>query len=690
MKEKIIGIFVCMLLIATALPVLGAVNETKNIERATFSIEQISESAEYGVLDGKPIKLLQNQKNTLSGDPVFTGADDQIHPAVVRTESGILGGLFYDMSIKNCSWTYSNDNGKTWTLLISDNISYDYPSTKLWGGDRIFTTAVPSPIAEWGYGGMTLLADTPDMNNPYVVIPYGWWWNSTTPEYNYGFHHMVDCDIACDNSQNYDEYGLLTAIMSKTNDQHDLVNIPFMQYADPDEFPMVWGAWHVSIQNCQHTDAAIDPIKGDTYQWMYGLYDWYDTNSGTWKLIIMYRDFEGLTNKGTQVITGAGNLQCPAVAVNDNNLIILAETDENGNKDIICYYSDNGWQNLQSSFVVSENADEMYPDIRHVKGLKFISTFVKDNALYMTTTEDGGATWSSPELIESNVIEEYKTSDLSEDAMETLYEIDNGDDIDIWMTTNAGQIEMPTWELGDSWTYDTSIYRAASQNVTDDMILDARGKLILKLVNDKGDNYTLSGKMKPLYGKVKLPGVMDFRITRFSSYNSNLVIRKKDMAIVSYESKTKAFLHIMLGPIPLPIPIQMQEYRMTMFDPIWKILPFPLYDGKNGDYDNITMNDDWDISMFWGIVSISSGTGYGGWLGDGPFNCEEESVTVEAGIYDTINVSGTVEFAGMGYDYYYSYYAEEVGNIVKGVYNVDFNNGNTAYLIKFELKSTTY
>jgi hypothetical protein len=190
---------------------------------------------------------------------------------------------------------------------------------------------------------------------------------------------------------------------------------------------------------------------------------------------------------------------------------------------------------------------------------------------------------------------------------------------------------------------------------------------------------------------VYLPGAIDFRITRLSSYASNLVVRKKDLAIVNYESTTKVILHLMYGPIPLPIPVQMQEYRLTNFDPIWHIISFPLHDGKEGKYDNSTMIDDFDISMFWGLISIGNGTAaWGGWVGNCPYYCNEETITIKAGTYDVINVSATIEFEDQGYDYYYSNYAEEVGNIVKGTYNIDFGNGITHYLIEFILKSTTY
>ena len=93
-----------------------------------------------------------------------------------------------------------------------------------------------------------------------------------------------------------------------------------------------------------------------------------------------------------------------------------------------------GINNLETSFVASEVDDEMYPDVRHVQDEIFLCTFVKGGKLYKSMTENGGETWSTPEEVDDSVVEEYKTSDLSEYAMKALYEFDNGNDIDIYIS----------------------------------------------------------------------------------------------------------------------------------------------------------------------------------------------------------------------------------------------------------------
>jgi hypothetical protein len=257
--------------------------------------------------------------------------------------------------------------------------------------------------------------------------------------------------------------------------------------------------------------------------------------------------------------------------------------------------------------------------------------------------------------------------------------------------TTASEADVPLWKVGDTWTYDAHIYMAASPNVIDDMVLDVRGELVLEVSEVTGETYQLTGLMKPLTGTVDIPGNLGFRLTRISSFTSNLEIQKTNLSLRHHDYTMKGICLLTLGPIPLLIPIQMQTYKKTEFGPMWEILPFPLYDGKTGDYDNSTYNEEWKTTMFWGLIPIASGTSNYSWVGgEAPYNCKADSITVPAGTYDVYNVSCYLDFGTGGQDYYFSNYAEDVGNIVSGIYNLDFGNGNTAFFIELGLKSTTY
>jgi len=136
------------------------------------------------------------------------------------------------------------------------------------------------------------------------------------------------------------------------------------------------------------------------------------------------------------VAHGAGNLEYPAVAAYSNDMVLLAETDENGNKDIICIYGTP--QFSQQSFVTMDAGDERYPDVRHVEGETFVCTYVKDNALFSSVSEDAGATWSTPVKIEDDVVAEYKTADITDLGGRVMYEVDSGVDVDLWLAPLEG------------------------------------------------------------------------------------------------------------------------------------------------------------------------------------------------------------------------------------------------------------
>jgi hypothetical protein len=141
-------------------------------------------------------------------------------------------------------------------------------------------------------------------------------------------------------------------------------------------------------------------------------------------------------------ITGTGNLEYPAVAASNDKVVILAQTDENGNDDIICLYSDNKMVTVSQSFVADSVDNEMFPDVRVDGDGNFVCTFVKDDTLYTSTSDDSGATWSTPESVDS-CVSEYKSADITDLGVQALFEKSNGADIDIWLTPLASEPQIP-------------------------------------------------------------------------------------------------------------------------------------------------------------------------------------------------------------------------------------------------------
>jgi hypothetical protein len=251
--------------------------------------------------------------------------------------------------------------------------------------------------------------------------------------------------------------------------------------------------------------------------------------------------------------------------------------------------------------------------------------------------------------------------------------------------------DVPVWEVGDSWTYNMEYYMAASPNVTDGMVAEVGGELTFEVVGDSGDTYALAGTMKPMLGTVDLPGNIDMRITRLSSYSSDLELQKTDLAILNHDVLLKGMVLLTLGPFPLPIPLQMQNTRQTEFTPVLNILPFPLNDGDSGTIGEFTVTETSEVSMFWGLIPIEQEEDLEWPIAHQDYTVTFESITVPAGTFDVYTVEAEYHWGTEGVDWFYSYYAEDIGNVVKSSINIDFGETEvTYYNIELELVSTTY
>jgi len=428
MKKKNIGICAITLIIAglmitSAVSIPAAEDATENIEIKIEKIERVEQRLE---MKSTPMSVPLKHVSKTVGDPEFNYEGDQIHPAFGTGATGQYMAAYWDEGNEQIIWTYSNEDG------VYYDVGGDYPSIKLWDGTRFFGTFVPDYMDL--DGGATYVFETTDPTDFDTYALRYWDWSDD------GWHDIMDNEIAVDNSQEAWEWGFTSLIASTTYTDPAIVDGPFIHYQTAEDgYATI--SWYNEIVGCEHTDAAIDKVTADTY----AVYDW--PGEGTWGLFIRLDHFEDWDADGVgYTFSLEGNVKCPAVAANNGNIVILVETDVNGNKDILCL-SGNSLETLEGSYVTMGTGDEMYPDIRHVEDTTFICTFVEDNKLYTSITEDAGATWSAPSLIEENVEDEYKTADITDFASEVMYEVDNGYDLDIYRAPLAGGTEVPIIEI---------------------------------------------------------------------------------------------------------------------------------------------------------------------------------------------------------------------------------------------------
>jgi len=411
-------------------------------------------------LQSQNVEPVRSQSPAFGDHIAYNYSGDQLHPTFGRTETGVLMTAYYDVDDDTIYWGNSSDDGLTFGNENYWDIGGDYPSIKHWEGNQFFGTFVTDPDDLSGGATYLFNCSDPTDNNTYNLSYWDW-------HTDYGWYGMTDADIACDNSQNDWEWGVSSYVISSTYGD-GYTNGSTIVYADPSDGESAYIEWY-DYNGCAHTDVDIDPL---THQ-MYAVYDWYNETSGKWELLVWEKDFVNVTDEGEIFQFGAlGNLTCPAVAAYDGHIIVLVEADENGNKDIVCYYSDNGVNDLSPVFVVDTNDGEEYPDVRHVQNKSFICTFVKNNNLYGVTTADDGEHWATAWQINENdgdVIEEYKCSDLCEKASKVMWEgdCDVGGNIDIGIfikdtfTNDPPNIPAPPSGLSEgdiciSYEYNTS------------------------------------------------------------------------------------------------------------------------------------------------------------------------------------------------------------------------------------------
>ena len=158
------------------------------------------------------------------------------------------------------------------------------------------------------------------------------------------------------------------------------------------------------------------------------------------------------------------NVEYPTICADDDNVIVVGQSDDAGNEDLVCFYSQDGGDTWDQSTVVNTNDDEIAPDIILISGGQAACVFVKNNDLYVVQTENGGATWTSPAKINDEtgtVIEEYRTVDTCSGA--AIWADEREDNPDIYFTTLSDSPSKPSTpdgptegKVGQSQTYSTS------------------------------------------------------------------------------------------------------------------------------------------------------------------------------------------------------------------------------------------
>ena len=314
----------------------------------------------------------------------------------------------------------STDGGETFGTAGYWNIegATDYPSYDHWGENTFYGTFMPDPNTAYTY--LMEIQDVTDLETWGLVY---WDWSS------YGWYDFEAPSIACHNSQDPWEFGVIAFIASTDYSGSECVSAPHMFFADPDAEGTGWISWWPDYGNAAHAAATIDKAKN----MFYCVYEWFNETAGTYDILLWGRSFaDPLEGERFMIeIPSIFYATYPSVAAYNDHIVIVCQSDEHINQDIACFYSSDGGMTWNISYVTSASEDDLYPSIK-LSGEKIICTFVRDGNLYYTYSEDWGVTWGEPVQIndeDGTVIPEYRTAALCSSGVVWTDTRDGNEDI---------------------------------------------------------------------------------------------------------------------------------------------------------------------------------------------------------------------------------------------------------------------
>ncbi|RKX22370.1 MAG: hypothetical protein DRP35_02070 [Candidatus Zixiibacteriota bacterium] len=347
-----------------------------------------------------------------------------VHP-IISVGSDGYAMIAYEENIFDTTqlWFGSDDDLVTLPAGASWQGNNKYPSCAYWGDTVFYGT-----YTDEGTADIHLIEFAHPTNNAL-------WSNSYWDFSSYGWHDIKMANIATNNSQPFAEqpgyrFGLVSIIHSTTYTAIPIVDGPFILYEiDGPDVGSANISWYDELYGCQGTSNIIDPIT----LYHYAVYDPYSTADAQRQLFIRMDNFDDMDdeiNSGgwTYGLDPGEHIQYPEVASNDGNIVVISEYYSDTaptDRDIICWTASLGDAgNLISSVVVATTDDERFPRVKHVSGSMFVCTYITNNILYMTVSEDNGANWGTPVSVSDadEVVSEYHASDISEKGAKIIWE----------------------------------------------------------------------------------------------------------------------------------------------------------------------------------------------------------------------------------------------------------------------------
>ena len=422
--KKILEVFICTLLISTvALPVMGNL-DSRDVD---FS-DNIARPIHLDSIH--PPKMVERNVLPVKSKPIFgslnipvaDSPEDELHPMVAIDRSGLLfGGYTKYVSIleSDIYYTISDDGGDTWEgINIKDIWSVegvlDFAALDYWGSGNTFVgTFRPSPDDNDGATQYVMRAEDPSDTETWSLTYYAWT--------SFMHRDKESPDIAgySDVGDSTWVYGIQVDTMSTDYDDGEYLpgeRIPNLYFPNYNDENAGWSWWWFGYEDA--ANACVDIDRSNAM--IYAAWDQFNETRGDRDILYCIADYNDWWEENWEINWfyhgGSEENTFPDVAADNDYVYMVAQSDEAGTQDIVCYYSSNNGETWSSSIVAANNGnDETYPSIV-ANGMEAKCIFTMNSDLYSCETNDGGVTWSSPERINdqsSSVSEEYRTAEIT-------------------------------------------------------------------------------------------------------------------------------------------------------------------------------------------------------------------------------------------------------------------------------------
>jgi hypothetical protein len=401
MNNKLLGIFVCTLLLATFVSSVIGTDITENENKLTRSIN-IKNIHSPMPLEGKQIPLNVEMKPIPTNIPVASSEDPELHPTIAIDQGDNLFGAYALKSSilsQNVIYTFSQNQGQTWTESSYDFEGVlDYPSIDYWGSGTTFVGTFRADPGECnGAAQYRLIVGNPADPETWDLTVWDW---TSYVEYDRESPQIAGDD----NGGNAPTwwYGVIAETTSIDYEQEGYIgeHVPVLNFANYNDETSGWAWWWYEFDNSANACIDIDKSNGLVYA-AWDRYNESQPENGRDILFTIGDTHDWMAENWEDSIDwyylgGSEDTTYPSVGAEGGHVYIACQSDEAGTQDIICFYSSDSGETWDTSIIANDiEKDEMHPSIV-AYGEGASCTFVVDGDLYVSHTEDGGVSWSMP------------------------------------------------------------------------------------------------------------------------------------------------------------------------------------------------------------------------------------------------------------------------------------------------------